>query len=366
MDADQTSPHPASTLASQLLDAQSRWWHERLTGPTQAIYLTSLLDLSLANAKRFTLGDMVRPEQIHQVIRDYAFDLNLGAGILELIGQIAHRIHALVQHSELGDQLLSWRSTDHWINKLLEMDHLRVQLAQQLQHSREFPEIIQQAILLLLEPQLQQWRDKIPSMSGYGTMAELSRRLAKTIAQQEHRLADSLSQIISQQVHNYLVSLLQRDSIDLKELVQSIWDSVSHMPLQGWRDALTADDVEDFLVLGYEDWRQLRKQPFLQQCILAGVDVFFEQYNDFTLQELLDEVGVNRIHMQTDLLRFIPPILSRLDEAGVLIELIRGQLAPFYQSVEFTQIAQHHVAQPAQDTPAVADNNQKPSGPLIP
>lgn len=50
---------------------------------------------------------------------------------------------------------------------------------------------------------------------------------------------------------------------------------------------LTPLDVEEFFVLIYEYWKELRQSPFMQDLILYGVEVFYDFYKDQSLFEVL-------------------------------------------------------------------------------
>ena len=64
----------------------------------------------------------------------------------------------------------------------------------------------------------------------------------------------------------------------------------------------------------------------------AGIDGFFDKYGEFTLRELLDELGIGREIMRREALRFAPPVLATLHEKGLLEPYVRRHLEGFYRS----------------------------------
>lgn len=70
---------------------------------------------------------MIQLEQLCSVVQKYAFELNLGADILEFIGVVAQKIHqyAIGSQTVIND-LLSDESFELWMFKILELEQLEI------------------------------------------------------------------------------------------------------------------------------------------------------------------------------------------------------------------------------------------------
>ena len=75
-------------------------------------------------------------QQLEMVVRRYAFEMQLGADLLEFIGEISKQIYlsALKSPSTLND-LVSDQQFDIWLAKFLELDNIRLYFNTFLRHS---------------------------------------------------------------------------------------------------------------------------------------------------------------------------------------------------------------------------------------
>ncbi|ADY80708.1 hypothetical protein BDGL_000122 [Acinetobacter pittii PHEA-2] len=105
---------------------------------------------------------------------------------------------------------------------------------------------------------------------------------------------------------------------------------------------LTPLDVEEFFVLIYEYWKELRQSQFMQDLILYGVEVFYDFYKDQSLFEVLSEIGLTESDLQTEALRFYPKVMDAFNEHGILEPLLQALLAPFYQSSKTLDMIEKH------------------------
>ncbi|AZC08281.1 hypothetical protein DKE48_014415 [Acinetobacter nosocomialis] len=92
---------------------------------------------------------------------------------------------------------------------------------------------------------------------------------------------------------------------DLESLVRHIWEDIRHKKMYEFMKQLTPLDVEEFFVLIYEYWKELRQSQFMQDLILYGVEVFYDFYKDQSLFEVLSEIGLTETDLQTGSFTFL-------------------------------------------------------------
>lgn len=330
-------PMNAHLLAQQLLDAQVAHLRQRLIGADSLQHLVSFLDDVLAHASRFTLNELVQREAIHGVVRTYAFDLTLGGGILELIGEMARGLYRVWQQQppRLRD-LVNDHSAEQWIDKIVELQPLRQQMMRQLQHSPLTKNLLSQLVIQVVQRQLPEWlANQAALQSQYSLRGKLMQRLLNS----ELQLVEWLSQHLANSIQHS--QALELDDQTLTDFLQQLWIAVRDVRLDQRAIGLTALDVEELFVLGYEDWKHLRQTEHLQRLVYTGIDVFFDTYGDYVVTDLLDEVGVTHEHMLGEIERFAPMVLRALDQSGDLTALIKHQLEPFYQTTATLDLLSH-------------------------
>lgn len=339
-------PMSAHILAQQLLDAQVNHFRQRLVGADSVQQLVSFMDDVLARASHFTLNQLVQREAIHGVVRTYAFDLNLGGGILELIGEIARGLYRVwQQHPPRLRDLIHDQNVEQWIDKIVELQPLRQQIVRQLQSSPLAKNLLSQLVIQTVQRQLPDWlAEQAAQQSG------LRGKLLQRVLSSETQLVEWLSQHVAASIQQS--DAFNLDDQTLTDFLQQLWIGVRDICLDQQAIELSALDVEELFVLGYEDWKHIRKTEHLQRMIGTGIDVFFDVYGDYVVTDLLDEVGVTHAHMLGEIERFAPMALHALDQSGDLVALIKNQLQPFYQdpntlSVLNDALDAHHLTPPA-------------------
>ncbi|MCG8393185.1 MAG: hypothetical protein MI745_08885, partial [Pseudomonadales bacterium] len=77
---------------------------------------------------------------------------------------------------------------------------------------------------------------------------------------------------------------------------------------------------------------------YFNAMLESGVNAFFDKYGDTTLTELLDEVGVTRTMMLDDARRFLPPVMEKLRNEGLLEAWLRRHLEGFFRAEETLEL----------------------------
>lgn len=89
----------AQEFAQALLLEQVRFIKQQLLDQNNPQYIRNFISQSYQNADKILLKDVIQLEQLQSVVQKYAFELNLGADILEFIGVAAQKIHREAIHS---------------------------------------------------------------------------------------------------------------------------------------------------------------------------------------------------------------------------------------------------------------------------
>lgn len=347
------SPEPATSarlLAEQLLEAQVAFVKARLSNAELGEQAQNLINFCLEQGKDITLDEVVSANSVREVVQVYAFDLNLGAGVIELIGAMAQRLYSEANHlAPTLQTLISSHQLEQWIDKILELDQVRHHLVQAVLQSPAAHAVIGQIISSLLNKQLPKWREQVSVQLGEGWLSKtpLLPRLIKLLAQQEEKLLVIAEQHLSQFIQNQGTQLLSLDAAELKDIAWQVWLNIKDTPLNELSSGIEALDIEEFFVLIYELWRDLRQTEYLQRLIFTGIDVFFEFYGDYPLSELLEEIGISKQHLFNDANRFLPRAITALNQHNVLDQLIRLQLSDFYLSSSTLNIIQQSLINPA-------------------
>ena len=142
-------------------------------------------------------------------------------------------------------------------------------------------------------------------------------------------IRNSIKPLLKQSEHFLLEKL---EDARIRETAKAVWAKLKTHKLAEVREAISSGDIEDFFVIGYEYWRELRKTTYYREMIGTGIDAFFDKYGDVSLAELLEEMGMTRELLLGEALRFGPPVLQTLKKKKLIEPAVRRHLQDFYQS----------------------------------
>jgi hypothetical protein len=327
-------PDPRQAKAEQLLEAQIRFFEAQLE-PTQfGALLEQEVDAFLSAAAQITLGEAVTRTQIKDVARKYAVQMHIPGSIPELASEIADRIysHRAQEDNRLGDVVAS-RHVEALVTKLLELPLVQERLIE----SPLAVEIVSEwlyRIAMETSARNKELAGKVPGLSMLmGTGSSLLGKVAPDAGVEfETRLRDLAEQTARMVLRSAKGSANSPDEPWLHDTVVDMWREQADKPVSSLRDYLTQEDLEDLFVLLYDFWLSFRETDYVHALIDAGVDFFFDKYEDTTLLGLLEEFGIARADLVEEANRFAPPIIELLRERGLLSAFLRRRLEPFFAS----------------------------------
>ena len=303
-----------------------------------------MLQLLLQHAPNIKLKEVIELEQIQAVVRRYAFEMQLGAGLLEFIGEIAKRLHVFSLHSSVQLQdIFSDQQFEIWLSKILELENIRHQLNHFLSESSS----VQQVCLHVATTTLQNKLPKLLSFSDQEKEGDAKyqwqQKLKSFSYRQQQRLEQKLEEGLAGLIQTQLAELSLLSNDDLEMLARNIWHDHKVKPWAEYMSQLTPLDVEEFFVMVYEYWKELRQSPHIQDLILYGVKVFYDFYEDESLSDLFTAVGIEEIDLHNEALRFYPKVIQALDQHEILEPLLLVILKPFYSSNNTLNLIQKHL-----------------------
>jgi hypothetical protein len=308
---------------------------DELTGDGFAGILARGLDALLEEADRITLDDAVSRETIQATARTYAVDLTLKGGIPELAGEVARALHAHPIHERvtLGD-LLEERRVERLVEHALEFRALRERVVRFLIASPLYEAFASELLYNGIRDYLANGASGIP---GARSALELGKAVASRAPGLEATFEEGLLRYIARAVRSVseltVKPLVDGDHDDaLRDVLLDSFRRVRGTTLGELRGDVSADDLEELFVTGYELWNDLRRTELIGTMIDAAVDKLFDKYGESSLLELLTDLGITREIMLGEAYRFAPHAVALLHREGLLERRVRALLAPFYAS----------------------------------
>lgn len=334
--------HPT---AQALLDAHVTYMAAQLSGKSLQALLETEIDHLLADAEYITLNEAVTRDMIKDTARGYAVELELSGAIPELVGDIARTLYAHPIHNftTLGD-LMPDHLFEEFLDKVLEMKELRERVVHDAVANPVYSALASDVVMEGVRGYARHSADRARRLPGAAQAARLGQTLlGSALPALEEGLEENLKKYLRKGLHGvlerseqFLLDHFNEEKI--RELVLDVWDELKHRRIADIRQGVSALDVEEFFVIVYETWRELRQTAFYAALIDSGIDCFFDKYGDSSLKEILDEMGITREIALRDAMRFAPPVIAMLKKKKLLEPILRRNLEGFYQSKAITAI----------------------------
>jgi hypothetical protein len=331
----------AQQFAQALMLEQTCFIKKQLLAEKNNHYIEKFVHHIYTHSDQILLKQFIQLESLQNVVQKYAFELNLGAEILEFIGMIAQRIHhlAINNHTQINE-LFSDESFKLWVNKILELDQLRYYIQDNLQHNPQVKLVSLQLANQILESNTP-WLDHLRKLNLH--KHGLGSKILNFIQDQQQNIELKLEQQFAQTLVKQLGNIIVLPNEELADISLHLWNDIKQKTLKEIFSQFQAIDFEEFFILVYETWRQLRQGEYLQQVILDVVAVFYDYFADYNLQELLHSVGLEEDDLHQEALRFLPHIIQALEQQGLLEEILEQLISPFYSSETTHQFIEQYI-----------------------
>lgn len=330
-----TSP----SLADTLLEAHVKHEMSALKGAKLKKFIDNEVDELLDHAGSVTLNRLVSAEQVMGVIQRIVVDMELDAGIPELAAEMATEVmNASVQSDTTLGDILSREQASGFIEEALELRHQRERIIAEIMAHPVYQELVSNVVYHGLVNYLYEDNLITRSVPGVGSMMKFGKKMANRAVPGldetfERRikawLADSLPGLISRS-EQFLHKALSDD--ELRDTVMAAWVSLEGRTIAELKEGLGDVELQEFVVMGYEFWLNFRKTGYFEGCARAVVEHLFAKYGDRPVMDLLQDVGVTREVIVTEVESLALPIVEVLAKEGYLEALVRRRLGAFYRS----------------------------------
>ncbi|MCE0759679.1 hypothetical protein LWH94_10735 [Marinobacter sp. G11] len=329
----------APSLVDTLFEAHVKHEVAALKGAKLKKFLEQEVDELLGYAEKVPLGRLISPEQVMGVIKRIAVNMELDAGIPELAAEMAAEVlKAPVQADTTLGEILSREQASGFIEEALELRQQRERIISEIMAHPVYQELVSNVVYHGLVNYLYEDNLITRSVPGVGSVMKFGKKMANKAVPGldetfERRikawLAESLPGLIVRS-EQFLHRALTDD--ELRDSVMAAWVSLENQTIAELQDGLGEVELQEFVVLGYDFWLNFRKTAYFEGCARAVVEHLFAKYGDRPVMDLLNDIGVTREVIVTEIAELGLPIIDVLHKEGYMEALVRRRLGSFYKS----------------------------------
>ena len=289
--------------------------------------------------KKIKLKDVMTPELILGIIRRNVVELPVAGGLTELAGEMSQKVLASRQNKKTSlEDIFARKQYDDIVDKVVSLKKTRDDSIRRLVNSSVYSQQISEVLFTGIKDYMLAeniFAKKVPGVSSLIRVGKFA--VNKTMPSLEGAIEKKVKSFIESNLENTIrrseKSIINYfDGTRIVDMSEEIWESVETTKLSEYFSAIDDNDMEDFIVIGYDFWLHFRSTKYFKGIYTELVKYFFKKYGKRELDVILEDIGVTREMVINELVEIIAPGIEKALSIGYLEERIRARLESFYLS----------------------------------
>lgn len=325
-------------LAAQLLDAQVAFVVEELSGDRLVDNIGRDVETILALAKDHPLGTLVEPGEVKKVVHRLLATVPASSGASTLVEAGADVIHAGPTEAFALGELISREHVESIIDEILTLHPVVADSLDRLTESPLVASVASRFVQRVVADVLSANKAVAEKIPGVGSLMNLgagaaSRVMGSAEKQFESLLGDTAGKgaVFAMRRLNKIVVDTMKDPM-VRDAALQVWDLYADQPLTPLKKLARQEDIRRVGGIAQEIVIGGATTEPVRNLVDAIIDMVFEEYGEYPVNTLLEELEVSPDDLVIDLRAILPGVLAPGLADGSIEKLIRERLEPFYAS----------------------------------
>lgn len=295
--------------------------------------------------KKLKLREVLTPEQVIGIIERNVVEMPVAAGVTELTGEMSRRVlNAPINQKTAFEDIFPRKSYDDIVDKIGGMETARKDVISRLVNSSVYSQQISEVLYTGIKEYLLEENIIAQKVPGVASIIKLGKfAVNKTLRPLEAAVEKTVKSYIEKNLTNTIRRSEKSlndyfDEAHVIEMGDDIWASISRTRLSEYFRMLDGNDMEDFIIIGYDFWMHFRKTPYFREIYTDLVHFFFEKYGDRTIELIAEDVGVTEKMVVNELTQSLSHGIETALAIGYLEERIRARLENFYLAPQTAEL----------------------------
>ena len=326
-------------LLQNLLDAHVHFEVARFSGKGLKKQVDQEVSSAFEWMRRIKFAQIASEEHVLGVIDRNVVKLPIAGGITELVGEMSKKVQTSPANATTTlEDIFPKKLFYALVDKVDEIEKANRQRVHRALYTQAYFSLTSNILVAAVREYLLSENSLIRQMPGLKFLLDTGREAAGKampawLTDLERRLRAVLQEKVDAMVRGdeeFFEDLVS--SGRLVELSEEVWQEISKVTLDNHFSALNTDDMEDFIVWGYEFWLNFRTTPYFTRIYTELVRHFFDKYGDRDVEVLLDDMGITQEMVAQEIYEALKPIVKKALSSGYLEKRIRERLQAFYAS----------------------------------
>ncbi|MBF0118535.1 MAG: PAS domain S-box protein [Desulfobacterales bacterium] len=290
--------------------------------------------------KKMKLKDIVNPEQIIGIIQRNVVDRPIADGILELTKEMSKKLLFSRQNQNtLLEDIFTRKQFDKIVNKGISLKNARNKSIQYVLSTSIYSKLISSVLYAGIKEYLLTENIVAKSVPGVSFLINMGRKAVNNIIPSLGTAVNNAIQNLIEKKTGDMVQLSQKilteflNEKQVLEMSDELWKSISKNPLSEYYNTIDANDMEDFITIGFEFWLHFRNTEYFQAVYKELVYYFFEKYGNESPNVIIEDVGISKEMITYEVIKLIFPGIEKALSLGYIEERIRARFSSFYEGI---------------------------------
>lgn len=337
-----------ASTAQRLLDAQVAWLLARITGEGLTEVLAEDIDDLLDAGTRLTVGGLVDPAPVKELIRLVLQRVPASAVASTFVGIAADTAYDGPAKPFAVADVIDRDHVEALLREALARPDLAAKFLDKVAESPLAASVASRFVTRIVGDVLATNRAVAEKIPGVGSLVSLGSSMAGNVARGvagatdkplDALLGDTAGKgatFAMRRLNKLVVETLADPAA--REAALQVFDLYADHPLGNLEGVGERDDVHRVAGLLQDIVIEAAAAEPVLALVDALVDGFFAVYGGHPVSTLVDDLGITRDELVEQAAALVPPLLAKAVESGEVERLLRARLEPFYSSAEVAGI----------------------------
>ncbi len=285
------------------------------------------------------LKDFINPQQAWEHLQRILLEPPISDETLAFLTECAKRIHSYLRRNETRlEGILPKDQYDELVENLIELEDLKNEIINQAVSSSIFSMMITNVLYSGIKGFIVSENILVKNIPGASSLLRVGMELMNmttlgllgSVDDKMRRFIENNIQAILKDSERFLVEAL--DERLLTELGNELWERVSEYNSHNATEYIDANHIESIAPIVRDLWLHLRKSPIFSEVCNTSIEYFFERNGKKRIRIFLEEIGITKDGVLTELTQIAVPFLEKDVVQRYLEKRTRARLGAYYLS----------------------------------
>ncbi|MBL1078940.1 hypothetical protein JK358_31505 [Nocardia sp. 2] len=124
----------------------------------------------------------------------------------------------------------------------------------------------------------------------------------------------------------------------IADAAMEVYDLFAEQPVSDLRGFIELEELRALIAAVFDLVTTVKNPEYLSDLVGDVVGILLEHYGDYTVAGLVKEIGISPEFLRDEFCRYAPAVIEAAEQDGILADLVRARVEPFFRSEQVREI----------------------------